>query len=79
MVFIENSRDPTPLVATGKWCGSIIDEPRGHNGFGYDPHFVIDRTKSTSAELDVAAKSRMSHRGIATRELIQKLEVTTSS
>ena len=78
MVFVENSRDPTPLVATGKWCGNIIDEPRGNNGFGYDPHFVIDRTKSTSAELDVAAKSRMSHRGIATRELIQKLEVATS-
>ena len=32
MVFVENSRDPTPLVATGKWCGNIIDEPRGNNG-----------------------------------------------
>ena len=79
MIFIENSHDPTPLVATGRWSGYIIDEPRGQNGFGYDPHFVIDGSKSTSAELHVAKKSRLSHRGIATRELIQKLQVPTSS
>ncbi|UCG31945.1 MAG: XTP/dITP diphosphatase [Phycisphaerales bacterium] len=54
--------------------GRIIDEPRGHNGFGYDPHFLLPERGVTTAELDTAEKSRISHRGRALRALAAKLE-----
>lgn len=45
--------------------GRIISEPRGKNGFGYDPLFVPNGSEQTFAELDAAAKSRVSHRSQA--------------
>src|SRR5437667_421256 len=40
LVLVASPSDPTPLVADGIWHGEIIFEPRGANGFGYDPHFL---------------------------------------
>jgi XTP/dITP diphosphohydrolase len=60
--------------AEGSVEGRIIDEPRGHNGFGYDPHFLLPDRGLTTAELDTAEKSRISHRGKALRALAAKLE-----
>jgi XTP/dITP diphosphohydrolase len=49
--------------------GRLVREPRGSNGFGYDPIFVADRMSCTNAELDPAAKDTISHRGKALRAL----------
>ncbi len=43
--------------------GTIIDSPRGHNGFGYDPIFYYEPFKKTFAELTMEEKNRVSHRG----------------
>ena len=49
------------------WEGYIVDEPRGKNGFGYDPLFFSPEHGATSAELSPAKKNRVSHRGQALR------------
>lgn len=56
-------------VVLGELRGSLIFEPRGTNGFGYDPVFVPDGYAVTSAELSPADKDAMSHRGQAFRAL----------
>ena len=49
--------------------GRIIHAPRGTNGFGYDPLFLIDELGTTTAELPPDEKHRISHRGKALRRL----------
>lgn len=49
--------------------GRIIHAPRGHNGFGYDPLFLIDELNKTTAELSPEEKHAISHRGKATRRM----------
>lgn len=51
--------------------GYIIDEPRGTNGFGYDPLFYVPRFGKTMAELTLEQKQSISHRGHAIRKLLQ--------
>ena len=74
LVFLAWPTDPTPITATGRWDGLIVDEPRGENGFGYDPHFLIPALDRTAAELLVGEKTALSHRGQACRRLAEKLE-----
>ncbi|HWN31926.1 MAG TPA: RdgB/HAM1 family non-canonical purine NTP pyrophosphatase [Pseudonocardia sp.] len=62
-------------VARGEWRGQLIREPRGTNGFGYDPIFVPDGEQRTSAELSAAEKDAASHRGRAFRALLPALRV----
>ncbi len=52
---------------SGTWEGHIIHEPRGENGFGYDPLFFSPEHGKTSAELEREQKNRASHRGKALR------------
>lgn len=61
------------VVSEGRMSGRLVREPRGANGFGYDPIFVPDGHTRTSAELDVAEKDAISHRGRALRELAEQL------
>jgi XTP/dITP diphosphohydrolase len=56
-------------VSEGVVRGSLIREPRGQNGFGYDPVFVPESASITTAEMDSADKDRISHRGKALRGL----------
>ena len=44
--------DPRPLIAEGLWHGEIARAPRGANGFGYDPLFLLPDYGKTAAELD---------------------------
>jgi XTP/dITP diphosphohydrolase len=74
LVWMRHARDPAPLIATGRWLGSIVDEPRGSGGFGYDPHFEVAGLSKTAAELDGETKNRLSHRGQAVRRLLALLE-----
>ncbi len=50
--------------------GQIIDEPRGANGFGYDPLFYLPHLNRTTAELTLVEKAALSHRGKAVRLMI---------
>ncbi|MCO1653937.1 RdgB/HAM1 family non-canonical purine NTP pyrophosphatase [Pseudonocardia humida] len=61
------------VVVHGEWRGRIIREPRGTNGFGYDPIFVPDGEERTSAELSAQEKDADSHRGRALRALLPHL------
>lgn len=73
MVLVRHAGDPRPLVVEGAWPGTIGSAPRGGNGFGYDPYFVVDGLGRTAAELDAATKNRLSHRGLAAARLIERL------
>ena len=74
LVYVRHADDPQPVIADGRWNGEIISQPRGANGFGYDPHFLIPSLDKTTAELDPVRKNAMSHRGQALRALVEKLK-----
>ena len=59
--------------AEGTIEGLIIDEPRGENGFGYDPYFLLPDLGKTTAELAPEHKNRISHRGQALRSILDVL------
>jgi XTP/dITP diphosphohydrolase len=61
------------LRGTGTLEGRIADEPRGSEGFGYDPIFVPERETLTVAELGNAWKAEHSHRALAARALAEAL------
>ena len=69
IVYMHHPNDPMPLICQGTWEGHIIHEPRGENGFGYDPLFYVPTHHCTSAELSPAIKNQLSHRGQALRAL----------
>ena len=73
MVYLRHASDPTPLICQGTWEGVITFEPRGDNGFGYDPVFYVPEQQCTSAELPPETKNRLSHRGQALRALVAAL------
>ncbi len=74
MVYVRHPDDPEPVIAEGRWFGEIIDTPRGENGFGYDPYFLVPAFGKTGAELDHDTKNAVSHRGQALRDLVEKLK-----
>lgn len=73
IVYMRNAADPSPIICEGSWEGSIILEPRGQGGFGYDPFFYLADQGCTSAELSAELKNQLSHRGQALRKLLEKL------
>jgi XTP/dITP diphosphohydrolase len=62
-----------PLFGRGVFEGRIAVEPRGHEGFGYDPIFVPDGEERTVAELGDDWKNRNSHRARAAEDLLRAL------
>jgi len=56
---------------SGEVSGEIIEAPRGTNGFGYDPLFLVEGTGKTMAELSPAEKAAVSHRGRAFRRFLE--------
>lgn len=73
MVYVTHADDADPLICEGAWEGNIITEPKGDNGFGYDPIFWIEGEKATAAELAPERKNILSHRGQALRMLVAQL------
>jgi XTP/dITP diphosphohydrolase len=63
IVLLRHAEDPQPIIAEGRWSGSILDAPRGDGGFGYDPVFLDPENNLSAAEFDPAIKNRLSHRG----------------
>lgn len=54
----------------GKVSGTLLEGPRGSQGFGYDPLFVPDGEERTFGEMSVEAKRPLSHRGLALKQLL---------
>jgi XTP/dITP diphosphohydrolase len=73
LAFLRHAEDPTPILCHGVWEGVILNESRGEGGFGYDPLFWVPTHNCASAELSKEEKNRISHRGKAMQELLQKL------
>lgn len=59
------------LVVSAEWEGYIAFEPKGENGFGYDPLFLVGETGQTAAQLSAAEKNQQSHRGQAVKKLME--------
>lgn len=73
LVLLRSPHDPIPLIAEGRWRGTILRAPRGAQGFGYDPLFYVPDQHCSSAELAPEKKNRISHRGLAMQSLLRQL------
>ncbi len=73
LVYVRSADDPQPIIADGTWSGVIVDEPRGENGFGYDPYFLLPEFGKTAAELTPDEKNAISHRGQALKKFMERL------
>lgn len=73
LALLHHDADPTPLICQARWEGMITFEPYGSGGFGYDPVFLVLDEGQTAAELDLAVKNRLSHRGQALAQLVKAL------
>ena len=66
--------DQILATADGKIEGVIVDEPRGRNGFGYDPYFFVPESGMTVAEMPPEQKNQISHRGRALQAIRPSIE-----
>ena len=73
LVYLRRTDDPVPFVGVGSWEGEILREPRGTQGFGYDPLFFVPKLNRTVAELSTVEKNALSHRAKAAAQLLVKL------
>ncbi len=62
------------LTYEGRCEGIILESPRGENGFGYDPVFFYPEFDKTFAEISMEEKSRVSHRGLAFKQIIDEMD-----
>ena len=74
LVLVRGPGDTEPLVAQAEWHGEIAHAPRGTNGFGYDPYFIVPGLAKTAAELAPEEKNRISHRSQALATLLEMLK-----
>lgn len=68
----------TETLLDGVVYGTIIEAPRGAEGFGYDPVFVPDGCSKTFAEMSADEKNELSHRGRAARALAHFLATSSA-
>ena len=73
MVYMRSAEDPTPIIAQHTWHGTILHNPKGQHGFGYDPLFGVPDQKCSAAEMAPAIKNKLSHRAKAARHLYSAL------
>ena len=66
--------DGTVDTATGIIEGKLAKEPKGENGFGYDPIFYLPERGMTTGEMEPEEKNAISHRGIAIRKMVEILK-----
>jgi XTP/dITP diphosphohydrolase len=71
IAFVRSAEDPAPVIVTGVWNARVITTPKGEGGFGYDPIFFDRDAQLTAAEMTVAQKQAVSHRGKALRKLLK--------
>ena len=73
IALLRHPEDPQPIIADGSWHGEILLNPRGNGGFGYDPYFFLADLGKTAAELPMEQKNRISHRGKALAQLVERI------
>ena len=73
IAFVRQADDAEPVLAEGIWDGFIAAEPKGSGGFGYDPLFLPGGGQISAAEMPLALKNAVSHRGLALAALLEKL------
>ena len=66
--------DGQVIQARGEIHGELTREPRGENGFGYDPIFYYPPAGMTTAEMDPEAKNQVSHRANALKVFYEKMK-----
>jgi XTP/dITP diphosphohydrolase len=71
LVAVRSPQDPEPLIAVGRVAGEIARQPAGSNGFGFDPVMFIPQFGQTFAQLAVETKNANSHRGMASRQMLE--------
>ncbi len=76
LVAVKSPNDPEPLIAIGRWHGSIGLQTSGSNGFGYDPLFICGSSQLSAATMTKAEKSAISHRGQAVAQMIELIQRT---
>jgi len=69
IVVMRHAKDPFPIITQASWEGSILTQPQGSHGFGYDPVFWVPTENCSSAELSASRKNQLSHRGQALSQL----------
>lgn len=65
--------DGTSFTVRDEVSGILHEEPKGDNGFGYDPIFYVPEFGMTTAQMDPEQKNAISHRGRALRSMVEKL------
>jgi XTP/dITP diphosphohydrolase len=78
IAILRHAEDPIPIIATGTWGGTIIQNRMGELGFGYDPIFYLKDYHCTVAQLSMELKNRMSHRAQALNQLRNQLSELAS-
>ncbi|MBB3194312.1 RdgB/HAM1 family non-canonical purine NTP pyrophosphatase [Roseateles terrae] len=73
LVAVRSATDPEPLIAMGRWNGEILTAARGEAGFGYDPLMFIPSLGQSVAELGAEQKNRLSHRALASEDLLRQM------
>ncbi|MEV1132460.1 RdgB/HAM1 family non-canonical purine NTP pyrophosphatase [Rhodococcus coprophilus] len=79
LAFPSQDGETEVTVVRGEWRGHIVREPRGANGFGYDPVFQPEGEERTAAELTAEEKDASSHRGRALAQLVPVLAALAAS
>ncbi|MBA2651079.1 MAG: RdgB/HAM1 family non-canonical purine NTP pyrophosphatase [Tatlockia sp.] len=74
IAVLRHADDPSPIIATGKWSGTIIQQRMGFQGFGYDPVFYVQEHQCTAAQLSMKIKNTISHRAQALNQMRSQLE-----
>jgi XTP/dITP diphosphohydrolase len=69
LVAVRHAADPEPLIAEGHWAGVLLDNPQGHEGFGYDPLLWLPDHGCSAASMSAEQKNAISHRALACRRM----------
>lgn len=72
IAYVDGKNDP--IIAKGFCSGQIAFEPKGSNGFGYDPIFYLPQYEKTMAQLEPEEKNKISHRSKALEQFVQLLK-----
>lgn len=75
LAYVQNHKDPDPIIAIASWHGYIAFSPKGSHGFGYDPIFMLENRALSAAQIPPQLKNLMSHRALALFELKEKLRL----
>jgi len=73
LALVRSANDPQPIIAEGEWHGEVAMQARGEGGFGYDPIFWLPELGKMSAELNRDEKAQISHRALALKILLGRL------